>query len=249
MKSTPTSPPTLLRKPVNLELGCDFLQAKGIQNYAVWCRAEEEITCLQHFSHRVSGGGSIPIMTCLLTQLQRKELPSQFMLLEMIKKTQPNKQGINSLHLMPLLTYSLIFICKIKPSRATASVRKHSGCRKDLQLLTTALGHPLFCHFHLPANNVLRKTWNWALDKQPNWDEGQRQKTAQYLEKTTWLRSSGSFSPFPYMLIHQTYLSSLYLMHICSFNLIFPSFSLFLRRGILVGGPQQDEVVPPFTCQ
>lgn len=77
---------------------------------------------------------------------------------------------------MPLLIYSLIFICKIKPSRATPSVPKHdaSGCCKNLQLLTTALGHPLFCHFHLPANNMLKETWNWALYKQPNWYEGQR---------------------------------------------------------------------------
>lgn len=50
---------------------------------------------------------------------------------------------------MPLLIYSLIFICKIKPSRATPSVPKHgaSGCCKDLQLFTTASGYPLFCHF------------------------------------------------------------------------------------------------------
>lgn len=73
VKSTPTSPPTLLRKPLHLELGCGFLQAKGIQNYADGCRAEEQITRLKDFTLRVSGGGSIPIMTWLLRHLRRKE--------------------------------------------------------------------------------------------------------------------------------------------------------------------------------
>jgi len=62
VKSTPTSPPTLLRKPLHLELGCDFLQAKGIQHYAEGCRAEEEIICLEGFILGVRGGGSIPAM-------------------------------------------------------------------------------------------------------------------------------------------------------------------------------------------
>lgn len=50
MKSTPTSPPTPLRKSLHLEMGCEFLQAKGIQNYTEGSRAEKQITCFENFS-------------------------------------------------------------------------------------------------------------------------------------------------------------------------------------------------------
>lgn len=67
----------------------------------------------------------------------------------MIEKNPNNQTGYQFLAFNS--SPNLIFICKIKPSEATPPVTKHgtSGCYKDLQLLTTALGYPLFCHFLL----------------------------------------------------------------------------------------------------